>query len=362
MNNLDGIWNAIIKRKAVVPAQAEIPSDRVIGGIYGSQQFQPDEHYFAVIINELFLENARQWFKEYHPVVLVITQFSYGGDHVTLPFLVGPKMLGSHADQAPQGMIYRNTRVAGIHPFRGGRVISTIVLCRQKRHDYARRLLSLVEGVAGAIPFGKEMNSYIKVADSLLDGMDALMGVGDTEALVGLRQEFDHDLGPPVRPAYFVLVDAPESRVPINQFWIKDENLFVGKDSNSLAPYRQASYVLYSMRSSKSHSELNTLPFVATKRKIIELSASTNEKDWKRAKAELLVLFRQLLSSPDLTRSQAKSYHEEIVNQAIENRNYAKNIGNLRANQPGNLPLANSKTVDKIELDLRSATSILDLD
>ena len=46
-------------------------------------------------------------------MVLAITEFVYGGKHVTLPFLIGPKLLGDNATAVPQGMLYRRTRVAG---------------------------------------------------------------------------------------------------------------------------------------------------------------------------------------------------------------------------------------------------------
>ena len=136
-----------------------------------------------------------------------------------------------------------------------------------------------------------------------------------------------------------------------------DEKLHVGTKSDSLQPYRDASYVLFSTRGSETLTGLNTLPITAISHKITELSASTDEKDWERAKAELLVLYRQLLTSPDLTHNQAMKYLNRTIKQAKTNRNNAKTIHDLQISNT-----SSSTEYGSLEQSIRDATSILDME
>jgi len=358
MLSIGHLWNIVKARNTIVPGHAEIVSPRVIGGVRGPNPIMPERDYFGIIVNELFLEHRGKWFQEYDPLVLAITEFEYGGEIVILSFVVGPKLLGDYATNMPQGMLYRNTRVAGIHPFRGGRVISTVVLSRSMRLDYARQLVKLVESVSTAVPFGGDLGTYTKLAGTILDGIDALLGVGQTVPLVGLRQEFDHNLADPIRPAFFALIDAPETDVPWTKLWVKNGSLLIGDTPETLQPFRAASYVLYSTHGTEHTTEINTFKFAKDAQDIIEIAASPEEEDWKRAKAELLVLYKELLRTPDLTRNQAKSYHEDIVNQALAARERAKKIQALSASGEGIAQPPDASSGD-IRSTLRTATSHL---
>lgn len=343
------LWQLIRGRRTVVPSFAEVR--HVLPPLRGVDPILPQRHYFAVLVDELFLANSRQWHREFDPMVLAITEFVHGGKSLTLPFVVGPQLLGDKASAVPQGMLYRGTRVAGVHPFRGGRVTSTVVLCQVRRRDYARQLLKVVESVASTVPFAADLGTYTRFADTLLDGVEALFGVGETTPLVGIRQEFDHDLGTPIRPAYFALIDGPEERFPSSRLWVRDAGLMIGDVEERLQSFRDASYVLFSTRGTAELGELDTLPLHETVNSIIDLAASPEEADWKRTKAELLVLLRQLLTSPDLTREQAMTYHEGIVHQAQEAHQRARTIGTLSA-------YPNAMVADQ---DLRNGVALLDL-
>ena len=88
----------------------------------------------------------------------------------------------------------------------------------------------------------------------------------------------------------------------------------------------------------------------ATAEAVIKLAASNDQKDWERAKAELLVFYRELLTSPDLTREQAKMWFESIKEEAVAAHQVATEILNLG-------PEA-ATTRD----ELREAVSILELE
>jgi len=344
------LWESIRARHTIVPRFAEIHARNVLTPLSDVDPIIPQPHYFALVVDELFLANSRQWHREFDPVVFAITEFVHGSKQVTLPFVIGPKLLDDNSAAVPQGMLYRRTRITGVHPFRGGRVVSTVVLCQVRRLDYSQQLLKLVESLSLAVPFAVELSTYARYASVLLEGVDALFRVGETTPLVGIRQEFDHDLGSPIRPAYFVLIDGPEAKFPVDRLWVRNGSLLIGDREDRAQPLRETSYVLFSTRGAAELTDVDTLPLKAAAARVIELAASAEETDWKRAKSELLVLLRQLLGSPDLTLEQARRHHESIVQQAKEAHERARSIGTLKA-RPDSV----------VEDELRMATALLDL-
>ena len=117
-------------------------------------------------------------------MVLSITELSYAGAEVVLPFVIGPNLLGNKASMAPQGMLYRNTMVAGIHPFRGGRIASTVVLCQVQTKAWGSEILKIVETVSHTVPFSTELSTVTKFAGPLMEGVKYLFGIGETSPLV----------------------------------------------------------------------------------------------------------------------------------------------------------------------------------
>jgi hypothetical protein len=344
------LWNNIRARGTSVPRFARVAEDHVLTSIRGPDPIMPNRHYFGIVVDELFIANSRRWQNEYDPMVLAVTEFTHACRGIVLPFVIGPKLLGNNASLVPQGMLYRQTRVAGVHPFRGGRIISTVVLCELRRQDHARQLLKFVEAVATAVPFAGELSTYTKYAGSILDGIDTLLGLGETNPIVGIRQEFDHDLGDPIRPSFFALIDGPEDRFPLTRLWVRDGSLLIGDSRDKLTEVRDASYALFSTRGAAELSDMDVLPVHSAAESVIQLAASPDGADWQRAKAELVVLLRELLTSPDLTHEQASQYHTQVTQQALEAHARATSINNLSA-----------EAVSPLDNELRNSVRLLDL-
>lgn len=349
MASIREIWDTIRSRDTVVPRFARIDDAQVLGPGMSIPSLVPQEHYFGILIDEIFLSRSREWWREYEPLVLSITEFTYGSTKAVLPFLVGRRTLGEHAQLAPQDMIYRRIGATGIHPFRGGKVTSTVVLCKSLTADWARKLVATIESVSQAVPFAGGMAKFTRLADSVLEGIDSLFSVAQTTPLVGLRQEFDHDLGTPVRPGFFVLIDGPEASYAPETLWVKGDSLYRGTNEAALKPFREASFVLFSIRGTAQVSDLSQLSAHQTAEAIKKLAAGT-EEDWRRAKAELVVLIRELITSPDLTAAQADAYYEEVIKAAKRFRKRAKQIGHLGVEDQRDV-------TDR----LRAATALLDL-
>ena len=295
----------LLHRKATVPAQTPIPPGRVrLRDALDSRptEVTKDTDYFSVRINQLFLAESGSWFREYDPMVFTVCEFIYGTGTQEVPSVVGPTLLG-HPDKTPEGMVFQNTRVAGLHPFRGGRLNLSVVLCRVKRTDYAQALLGVLEKTAGAIDVGSAFLPYSKLAGALFHGVESLLELQDTEPLIGLRTEFDLDVDRVVPAGYYTVID--NATIDTEQLWVINDELHIGPDRDHLSAYRASDFILYSVNSSISRTDVSTLPFYDLYTQAKKAAGTPEPEGWERAKALMLALYQAMLDSHDLTRSQA---------------------------------------------------------
>lgn len=321
------LWQKIRKSPARIPSRVAIDHEHVDEGEKLGPAFQPDEQYFQVRVNELYLAYGRMWFKTYDPMVFVVSEFSYGKEVEAVPFVVGPMMLEKIGQKLPAGMVFSDTRVAGLHPYRGGRLTVTVVLCRVLRMNYLRSLLQIVESAAKVFDFSTAVSTYLKVADVVLDGVEALFESGKTDPLIGLRKEFDPDAGEILQPGYFALIDMDEKQLKADELWVRDRQLLYGKSLADAEPFRHADYVLYSIAQTSERSDVSILPFYSQLDRVVKEASVPTDEGWQSATANMLSLYQTMLLSPDLIRKQAcalaekykaeiKKIHETAVDNA----------------------------------------------
>ena len=290
------------------PSAVEISPSNVDRGADLGGAFKPHEHYFQVRVNELFLTQQRKWFASIDPMVFVVSEFSYDRKPQEVPCIVGPGMMQKYAsklEKLPQGMLFRDTRVAGVHPYRGGRLSLTVVLCEMQVANHARQLLKVIENASAALDFSTALAAYVKVGSAVLDGFDALMGMGGVQPLAGLRREFDPDANDDFAPGFFALINAPA--VNPKTLWVRERQLMIGDSLEVASPYRDADYVLYSVVRPKNdrRSDIEQLPFYALWDRVKSEANRSTEDNWKTAKVNMATLSLALVDSPDLTQPHA---------------------------------------------------------
>jgi hypothetical protein len=303
-----GLWDDVRRGETRMPTRVTIAADRVAWPAdEPGEAFQPNEHYFMVRVNELYLAYSREWFATFDPMVLVVSEFTYDKSELAVPFVVGPSLLESKGQEVPDGMIFSDTRVAGLHPYRGGRLTLSVVLSRVQRQNYAKKLLEIVESVAGVLDFGTSLSAYVKVGGVVLDGVSALFGLEEgATPIVGYRKEFDPDAGDPLGPSFFALIDAADEEVDQNALWVRENRLYQGPSLEESTPFRSADLVLYSIVQTAVRGDERILPFYPLFERVQQSATSTDEADWKRAKADMASLWQTLILSPDLTRPQSR--------------------------------------------------------
>ena len=331
MKSFIDLWKDVVQR--VVQSPREQPSAVTIPNNHVDQQqlldgpFKRDTHYFQVRVNEMYLAHQRKWFSAIDPMLFVVSEFTYDKKEQSVPFLIGPAMMKNKLNELPQGMLFRDTRVAGIHPYRGGRLTLSVVLCQVKVGDYARQLLGLLEGAANTLDFSTALGSYVEIAGVILDGFEAMLGLGDTTPLVGLRCEFDPDAGDPFAPGFFALIDKPD--VSARSLWVRDRQLMKGDSLAESIPYRDADFVLYSVvrPPENSRTDLDKLAFYPLWERVQREATTPTEENYASARSNMVSLYQTIVLSPDLITSQAEALADDYGKRMKELYDRAKGFG-----------------------------------
>jgi hypothetical protein len=290
----------------------------------------PNKHYFTVRINEVFLSYSRKWLVTYDPLVFTVAEFTYDGKKVTIPYAVGATMMKGKMEKVPEGMVFQDTRVAGLHPYAGGPMALSMVLCRVEQTKYLQRLIDVIEGASSTYTaaFATIINDYVKIAGVVMKGFESLMGLEETQALVGFRREFDVDAGDDFKAGYYALFNADGATIDESKLWVLDNRLCYGDTAATAKAFRTEDYVLYSITASTNRFDEKSLPFYAY---WINVSSYANqlsqidEDAWKIIKAKMFALNDMMRLSPDLVPGQAAQLFEEYKNEILKIR-ASKNI------------------------------------
>lgn len=301
------IQNLIEKAKhspTKLPTRISIPADNVSPKDKIGISLESEQHYFQIRINELYLKNKRNWYKEYAPMVFVVSEYTYNGKEETVPFIVGPQIMDKFGQSLPDDMVFLNTRVAGLHPFKGGQITLSVILYEYQVGDYREKFLRTLESTANIFSFATAFNTYIKIAGVLFDGLESLLSLQNVNPLIGLRIQMDQDAGD-LRSGYFVLINTPEGTINENQLWVKNNQLLFGDSLTTAKPFREADYTLYSILHDEDRNDLTALPFHQLWQDVKKEAAIPGEDSGKTAVAYLATLSQAILTSPDLTEKHA---------------------------------------------------------
>jgi hypothetical protein len=302
---------------AILPYLLRIPNSNTDDPQGLAGEFEPQQHYFTVRVNEMFLSDRRKWLKEIEPMVVCLTSYIYGEQEIDNPFIVGRNLIETKMQNIPEGMVFHDTRVAGIHPFAGGRLIVSIALCHSVTKDYLADSLEFIEKISGV--FNENITSlignYTKIANVVIGGIDKLFDSDAVKPLFGFRKEFDPDANDHFLPGYYVMIDRSDANWDPNNFFVKTNRLFYGSDRTSAKEFRKDEYVLFSVTRSDERGDITLLPVYQSYKKILDvLKADEVTQDTKdKIKDMLRVLNIEMQQSPDLTEPQAKDLIQKYI-------------------------------------------------
>lgn len=298
--DLKGCIQRLLKQPMRPRLFAMVPESHVLDNGFSSLVFEPNRGYFEIRLSEMFLRDKREYWFEYRPFTVIITDFIFDDHKQTVPFFVGNHLLqsGEHYIQG-QNVQYLNTRVAGPIPYYGDTVSLFVGLFRAQVQDLSRTLFDFMERVVGAFDVTK-VSSYLCIARALTSGLAALMGTEEMEFRLGTRNEFTDKSRDPhrFRQCYLVYVNCQEDDIMSSNLWVKDARLFVGRDGESIKPFRGYDYCLVKIDHIKRRNDYTKFAFN-------ELWKEARKLIWQgdvvKADRALLSLAQQIAMSADLT-------------------------------------------------------------
>lgn len=332
-NRIEVIWDNLKAGEAKTRAHFTISRDQVENGDQLGPRFRPNKHYFQIIINELFLANGREWYINYVPMAFAASRYDYDGQSQTLPMVIGPTLLKQFEQQIPMGMIFQNTPITGLHPYRGGSLTLTIILNKLQRQNNADKLLGIVESIGGVIDPTTAFSTYLKIARAVIGGFETLLGLQQTVPLVGFHTTISPDIGQVLEPGYVVLINEDAQRLESSKFWVRSSQLYYGNSLPTAQPYRANDFILFSIAQGESRSDVDTLPFFQLWKTTRDLAAHVGEHYWEDAKAQFNTLKRELISSPDLTEMDVKRLISQYMEEMRQFRQQTKLESELTATQ-----------------------------
>lgn len=309
-------WKKIAGTPATRITRITINPDNIEGEAELNGNFERREQYFMVKVNEMYLTKKREWFNGYEPIVFVVSEFIYDGEKREVPFVVGPSLLGNKME-LPDGFIFQDTTVAGLHPFAGGPFTISVVLAKFKSEKYLRKLLEVIESTAHTYTagFATMVSQYIKVATVVLDGIDNLTGSNDIDPIMGNRREYNSEIGN-FKPGYFAMINIDEDKIgDENKFFVKDNRLHYGDSMATAKPYKENEYILYSILSLPKRSDVEALNFYKDWSKLANNILDKNSisaSELAVLKGKLFALQDGMYLSPDLIPKQADALSDEF--------------------------------------------------
>lgn len=281
-----------------------IPDNQVLDERITAKVVKPKESYFEVRLSEMFLRDKREYWVQYIPFVVVLTELLH--DHETteatreaFPFLVTNHILGPVEQQVGDNHVeYRNTRVAGPLPYMGEDMDLFVALYGSRTSDVSEKLFEFLGNVVSVMDVGG-LSAHLSVARNLKDSLSSLLNIEGTKYRLGTRDSFTNREGDPreFKECYLAYINCPEEDVEQNKLWVKDHRLHIGTEE-SHEPFRKYDYCLVRIDERKDRNH-ESLPFH-------KLWKQTEDMIIQGRHAEADVMFRHLVQtvarSPDLTK------------------------------------------------------------
>lgn len=310
---MNDFFRKLISTPAVLPHYFKIPNENTADPASLEGTFETRNHYFSLRVNEMYLKESRKWFSRIEPMVISITEYMYNQQFISNPFVVGSTLLKDKMKGEGEGMIFRDTRVAGLHPYAGGRFIINIALFQNETENYLKKTMKFLESVSGVFNdnIAGMLRNFTRVSDVIVNGIEELINTDKTKPLFGIRKEFDPDAGEAFAPGYYVMIDKSNNNWNAADFSVDKTNRLIYNNQ----PFREDEYILFSITKTTERNDYMALPVYKKYDEILAHAQglpeiSENEKI--KIKEMLRVLNFEMVRSSDLTTQDASRLMEKF--------------------------------------------------
>ena len=312
---------------AMRPTVGRIPDQQCIPREDVGREILPNQSYFTVVVNELFIAIGRELWATYDPMVVATIEYVHKGGDLAIPVVIGSGTIKHIAEhEVPHGVVINDISVAGPHPYCGGKVTITMLLYKIKRSDYARGFLRFAESISKATGVPANIDTLERVGVALLEGVEDLLRMKDNEPIAGHMFSIDDSTRHGFRTGYGVLLS--DTNADLSKVRVNGGRLEV-QAGGEYSPYREGDYVLYSVLERSRRGEVQSLPFYSLYEQSLQAAIANDDDSWKRAKASLLTMYGQMVSSPDLIASEVESLTDEFVSRLLAARKRGSELAAL---------------------------------
>ena len=294
--------DGLLHTKSEQPTLITIPRDHLLDSPSegSSDSLTPQESYFEIRLKQVYLRYERDLWRNFKPLTACLCSFLHNGEQVQLPIVVGPDLLEKALKLADgKNVAYFNSRVAGPFPYEGGDVRLFMGLVRVQSADWAQRTLSLVETFAQAFDLSK-ITSYISIANPMVNAVESIMGMSDVELRMGVMRDYQLTQQGAINAnsltaRYELLLNLPSTQLSSAEqarFWVKDGQLYVGENAQTLRPYRDSDFILYQIQPLTQRQDYTTFKFhkeywIETKKAIWDDNVESATRKFKSLMGEL---------------------------------------------------------------------------
>ena len=293
VDSLKRLWS----KDSVHYTVAVLPDANVLPA-FPSADIEAERHYFRIWLAEMFLKDDRRLFREYVPVVHSAVTLTYGTLTKELPYVAGPHNLNL-ASELGEG-VQLDHRLTNLLPFRGGAVDVATALVAYKEKDFFQGFVSVLNDVSGLLNAG-QLGSYLKFAETAVDGIQTLLGAGDKDIHLLFFRGFGGTSptgGHTLRSGYTAVIKANANKFDKTKLFVNDSRLLYGNTMQTAQPLTGYDYLLLRFERTESRDDAMSFEEFA---KLLQTAIREGHQD--RARGDSVIKAAEVLvwESTDLT-------------------------------------------------------------
>jgi hypothetical protein len=212
---------ALTHESAVHNLYARIPKERS-DVQFDDRPLVPEKAYFRVWLKEMFLSDARKWFKTWYPAVSCSVRVPQGSG--STPTFT--RVTGTDAQSLGPGVL-KGYATTDLLPFRGGVVEIEASLLALQGQNYLISAIKILKSMSELV--GPPLASAITMADKVTTGIEDLFKSTGGELHLGFHDSFTAG-GPattnPLRAGYHVVIRASAAEIDASRLSVRSDQLY----------------------------------------------------------------------------------------------------------------------------------------
>jgi len=298
--NIQEIAKTLFSHKTVRPTYVLIPDTHVDVPIDKSP-ITPNESYFEVRIQDMFLATDRKLYITRYPALQAVVQSLGEGEQTTAFCLDGPQQLDKLSGDRRR-IITRNHRIIGPLPYFGDDVELLLGLLAIEGDNLLETVLNTLSNVSKIIGIG-QVTLALHLAEAVKQGFDDLLKLKDAELCIGVYERLSPRVAPSSASAlqcgYRLVATIASDKLVREQLWVRDGRLYVGPRMEEARQPEDFDYFLFTVDKLSTREDWSSIPSIGPSiKKFNQLLASSTSEVEIRNQFELFK--GVVLSSSDL--------------------------------------------------------------